>query len=50
MTFRMTLESMLEKLPTEQQAHARTRVQYTLRILGQETMSKEAIACILSNF
>ena len=50
MTFRMTLESMLEKLPPEQQDPARIRVQYTLRILGQETMSKEAIACILSNF
>ena len=49
MLFRNKLESMLEKIPAELRDEARTRIKYTLNILGQETMSDEAIACILSS-
>lgn len=50
MTFRVTLRSMLDKLPSDKQDAANTRVQYTLNILGQETMSREAIAIILAQY
>ena len=50
MIFRSTLESMLQKVETaEKQEEARKRVQYTLNILGQETMSREAIATIIGS-
>lgn len=50
MTFRIMTETMLEKLTDiTQRERARSRINYTLNILGQETMSAEAVAIIITN-
>lgn len=50
MTFRIITETMLEKISDKsQQDRARDRINYTLSILGQETMSAEAVAIIITN-
>ena len=50
MTFRIMTETMLEKLTDiTQREKARDRINYTLNILGQETMSAEAVAIIITN-
>lgn len=50
MTFRIITETMLEKISDKsQQDRARARINYTLNILGQETMSAEAVAIIITN-
>jgi short subunit dehydrogenase-like uncharacterized protein len=50
MTFRIITETMLEKISdTPQREKARDRINYTLNILGQETMSAEAVAIIITN-
>lgn len=50
MQFRIMTETMLEKLTDKsQQDQARDRINYTLNILGQETMSAEAVAIIITN-
>ena len=50
MQFRIMTETMLEKLTDKsQQDKARDRITYTLNILGQETMSAEAVAIIITN-
>ena len=50
MTFRVITETMLEKISDKsQQDRARDRINYTLNILGQETMSAEAVAIIITN-
>ena len=49
-TFRQMKDRMLDKLTdSEQRQAAETRIAYTLKILNQETMSKEAIALIITN-
>lgn len=48
-TFRYTMESMLEPLTPAHRARAETSIAYTLSILGQDTMSAEAIAIIISH-
>lgn len=49
-TFRQMKDRMLDKLSdSEQRQAAETRITYTLKILNQETMSKEAIALIIIN-
>ena len=43
-------DRMLDTLTdSEQRQAAETRIAYTLKILNQETMSKEAIALIITN-
>lgn len=50
MTFRIMTETMLEKLTDiSQRERAKSRINYTLNILGQETMSAEAVAIIITN-
>ena len=50
MTFRIMTETMLEKLTDiTQREKARDHINYTLSILGQETMSAEAVAIIITN-
>ena len=49
MQFRIMTETMLEKLTDKQQKErARDHINYTLNILGQETMSAEAVAIIIT--
>ena len=49
-TFRQMKDRMLDTLTdSEQRQAAETRIAYTLKILNQETMSKEAIALIITN-
>lgn len=49
-TFRQMKDRMLDKLTnSEQRQAAEIRINYTLKILNQETMSKEAIALIITN-
>jgi len=49
-TFRQMKDRMLDKLTdSEQRQAAEIRIAYTLKILNQETMSKEAIALIITN-
>ena len=49
MQFRIMTETMLEKLTDKQQKErARDHINYTLNILGQETMRKEAVAIIIT--
>lgn len=50
MQFRIMTETMLEKLTDiSQRERAKSRINYTLNILGQETMSAEAVAIIITN-
>lgn len=50
MQFRIMTETMLEKISDiTQREKARDRITYTLNILGQETMSAEAVAIIITN-
>ena len=50
MTFRIMTETMLEKITDiSQRERAKSRINYTLNILGQETMSAEAVAIIITN-
>lgn len=50
MKFRIMTETLLEKLTDKQQKErARDHINYTLNILGQETMSAEAVAIIITN-
>ena len=46
MAFRVAKEDIAKKLPKELRETFNTRVQYTLNILGQETMSIEGLAII----
>lgn len=46
--FRATKERLLASLSAEHRALAETHIQYTLNILQQETMSREAIAIIIT--
>lgn len=49
-TFRQMKDRMLDKLTdSEQRQAAEIRIAYTLKILNQETMSKEAVALIITN-
>lgn len=49
-SFRATKNRLFQKahLTPEQEQLAETRIAYTLNILDQETMSAEALACIIS--
>lgn len=50
MTFRIITETMLEKISDiPHREKARNRINYTLSLLGQETMSAEAVAVIITN-
>ena len=50
MQFRIMTETMLEKISDiTQRERAKSRINYTLNILGQETMSAEAVAIIITN-
>lgn len=49
MHFRIAKEDIAEKLPKELRETFNTRVQYTLNILGQETMSIEGLAIIAAD-
>lgn len=48
MTFRIAKEDLLEPLPKPHRVLAETHINYTLSILQQETMSREAIAVIIA--
>ena len=49
-TFRQMKDRILDTLTdSEQRQAAETRIAYTLKILNQETMSKEAVALIITN-
>ena len=50
MSFRMMKETLLDRIKNpEQRAEADIKIKYTLNILGQETMSAEAIAVIIAS-
>jgi len=49
MLFRISKQQIAEKLPKELRETFNTRVQYTLNILGQETMSIEGLAIIAAD-
>lgn len=49
MLFRISKQQIAEKLPKELREIFNTRVQYTLDILGQETMSIEGLAIIAAD-
>lgn len=48
MTFRIAKEDLLEPLTKTHRLLAETHINYTLSILQQETMSREAIAVIIA--